>query len=44
MGTLIAAVIWALIVTGTVMLFAHRIRQAHRDMQEQAHRDMRRED
>lgn len=44
MGTLVTAVIWTLLVTGTVMLFAHRIRQAHRDMQEQARRDMRRED
>lgn len=44
MSTLIAAIIWALLVTATVMLFAHRIRQARRDMQEQARRDMREED
>lgn len=44
MGTLIAAVIWVLLVTGTVVLFAHRVRQARRDMQEQARRDMREED
>lgn len=32
MGMLIAAVIWALLVTATAVLFAHRVRQARRDM------------
>lgn len=35
MNVLIAAVIWALLVTATAVLFAHRIRQAHRDMREE---------